>query len=223
MSDFTVHAFRSPEEATPFLRWLATYRKFFTFDLETYDALKCPGRKGVATDPFNPDFRVRGVAIAYTNTEAAWIELMPWEDEKLRAQALLSPAFASPARKGAFNGQFDEHGLVFPTTGVAWATEVRHRDADGMLAAIALGDVTQDSNTLSATVARVFGGGLTWDGADKSQMRDLPFEDVSRGSGGDAIWTRRLILELHQRAARGEYLPSTGISTLGTSGKKRWR
>jgi|SRR6516162_1881344 hypothetical protein len=225
MADFTVQIFPTPWAARSFLRWLAERAALWVFDVETYDALYDggkvrKGRKGVAVDPCHPDFRVRGVAIAYTAHHAAWIELMPWEEKKAAARKLLSPAFGSPALKGGFNAGFDEEALVYPTTREAWVDKIVNRGVDGMLANIALGDVTQDSNKLSACVQRVFGATLTWEDIDKTQMRDLPLRDVAHGAGGDAVWTYRLIDNLYRRAGRDEYLDSLGTTTIRKG--RRW-
>lgn len=180
------------------------------FDIETYDAVQVPSRPGVAVDPFHPDFRVRGVALATGPWEAYWIEFLPFATPaEARAEcpdacAALAALFASPVPKGGHNGQFDEEGLLCS----GWVPEIRNRCFDSMLAAIALGDTSQGSLRLESLVVDVLGEQQYWDGADKSRMRELPCELVARGAGNDAAAALRLALRLHARLRAGAYLPT---------------
>jgi hypothetical protein len=184
-----VTVYHNLAEAEQFLRHLATVEKF-TFDIETYDAAQSPSRKEVAVDPHHPDFRVRGCAFALSATEGVWVDFLNDEQNPSRlAEDILSlrAAFASDAEKGAFNGGFDECGLVYP----GWIPVVRNRARDGMLAMIALGDGTHERLTLAHAIVVLLRRKVRWD-ADKALMRDLPVEQVADGAVHDACYTHEL-------------------------------
>lgn len=131
---FEVHSSVLTDAAKKRLRWVARLTRHWFFDIETFDAVEVPSRRHVATNPYDPDFRVRGVAIAWGPNEGAWFELMPDETRKAAVRELLDPVFKSDAEKGAFFGGFDENGLILP----GWVREVSNRMRDPWLAAIAL-------------------------------------------------------------------------------------
>lgn len=213
--DVLVKVFPNLPAAEPFLRRLATLSIPWTFDIETYDAQTPapvmtdeglviePGRKAIAVDPFHPDFRVRGIAIAISGTRGAWIELNGdplGGPRKPTAQALamLEPgamealhlAFGSDAEKGAFNGSFDENGMIC----AGWIPQVRNRTRDGMLALVALGDGTQAIRgglTLQTAIQKLLKHEVYWE-VDKGLMRDLPLGKVADGAVHDACYTHEL-------------------------------
>ncbi len=199
-----IEIYRSLTEAGPFLRALATRTADWTFDIETYDAaapIGVPGRKEVAVDPFHPDFRVRGVAIAFSKDEGYWIELggrPPAQTQRGRAELKrLAAAFGSDAGKGAYNGSFDENGLVY----TGWVPQVRNRTRDAMLSMIALGDGTHERLTLEHAIRVLLHREYHWD-VDKGLMRDLPLEEVARGAVHDACATHELCDLLDEWAIR---------------------
>lgn len=211
MSDIDITVFRDPGAAKAYLAKLAQQKSLWVFDVETYDRHQCPSRKGVATDPCHPDHATRGIAFAHSATAGAWVELAPWDnaEKKAAACALLSAVFGSPAPKGGFAAHFDEQSLCYSATGTPWVRRIRNRCVDGMLAAIALGDVTQDANTLAQVVKTVFGQKMGWEeNVDKARIIEMPLDAVARGGVHDAVWTFRVILRLYAMAKRGEYLPS---------------
>lgn len=196
----TVKLYRTLAAAAPYLRDLAGHPGPWTFDIETYDAAEFPSRKSVAVDPHHPDFRVRGCAFATSPTEGAFVDFMvdaPGAGPVFAAPAnfgardagicALRAAFASAAEKGAFNGHFDECGLVY----AGWAPRVANRARDGMLAAIALGDGTHERLTLSHLALVLLRRETAWD-IDKSTMRDQPAEVVADGAVHDACLAHEL-------------------------------
>ncbi len=191
----------SLSQLAKFAARLAKARKWWAFDIESFDAKRFPSRKEVATDPCHPDFRVRGVAIAWSPTQGVWLELAPLLAQQDAVRALLTPAFMSEAEKGAFNGSFDEEGLIVP----GWIGGLRKRWHDGMLAMVALGDGTHESLKLEKAVVDILGKPQIWN-ADKTQMRDLPIEVVARGSVGDACLTYELCETLEARLKAKVYL-----------------
>jgi hypothetical protein len=187
-----VTVYRSLEEARSFLTYLAGRGEPWTFDIETYDAAQCPSRKEVAVDPHHPDFRVRGCAFALSATEGTWVEFRTQHERELDREfkadtSPLEAAFASDAEKGAFNGGFDECGLVYP----GWVPAVRNRTRDGMLGMIALGDGTHERLTLAHAIVVLLRRKVRWD-ADKALMRDLPVDQVADGAVHDACYTHEL-------------------------------
>jgi hypothetical protein len=197
----TVKLYRTLAAAESYLRGLAERAEGWTFDIESYDAAEFPSRKSVSIDPHHPDFRVRGCAFATSPTEGAFVDFMT---DALSAPApvfsvpanyrptdpgicALRAAFASPAEKGAFNGHFDECGLVY----AGWVPRVANRARDGMLAAIALGDGTHENLRLATLAAVLLRRDVTWD-IDKSTMRDQPAEVVADGAVHDACLTHEL-------------------------------
>ena len=171
------------------------------FDIETYDAKETPSRRCVATEPFHPDFRVRGVAIADGPTTGVWIELMPWQARIPEAARLLAPAFASEDEKGAFAGGFDENGLIVP----GWVPEVRNRARDPWLAAIAL-DTVGGGHSLERLVVDVLGEPQPKAGVDRGRIREMSLAAVAEYAIYDACAEWRLDEALRARLAAGQYL-----------------
>ncbi len=193
-SPITVKLYRSLGAATLYLEALAVHPGPWTFDIETYDAAEFPSRKSVAVDPHHPDFRVRGVAFATSAVEGAFVDLISdsppgalWDKLVPPFRNPLGDAFASDAEKGAFNGGFDECGLVYS----GWVPQVRNRTRDGMLAMIALGDGTHERLTLAHAIVVLLHRKVVWN-EDKALIRDLPAETVADGSVHDACYTHEL-------------------------------
>jgi hypothetical protein len=193
---FTVEVYASAREAEKRLAWLATHGPW-VFDIETYDARQVPSRKNVSTNPFHPDFRIRGIAFAWSPTEGCWVDLLNGHGTEL-----LRPVFESNAEKGAFHGNFDQEGVEM----AGLVPSLRCRTFDGMLAMVALSDGRHESLRLEKAVVDILGRTQYWVGVDKEFMRDLPVEQVARGAVGDACFTFELCVVLHDRLARGEYL-----------------
>lgn len=211
--DVLVKVFPNLSEAEPFLRKLATVTTPWTFDIETYDVqtpapeqtddglVISPGRKAVAVNPFHPDFRVRGIAIAISGTRGAWIELASGIGDRLTtaqgaaflatsAMEALALAFGSDTEKGAFNGSFDENGLI----SAGWVPTIRNRTRDGMLGLVAIGDGTQAIRgglTLQTAIQKLLKHEVYWE-VDKGLMRDLPLAKVADGAVHDACYTHEL-------------------------------
>lgn len=200
--DLSFEVYGSPAEAAGYLATLAVRAEPWAFDIEAYDAAVFPSRRGVSTDPCHPDFRLRGVAVATSPREGAWIDCAGWEGRLVEARALFSPAFGSPAAKWAFNGHYDEEGLVYP----GWVECVANRAGDGMLALLALSDGAHESLRLEHAVVNVLGARQYWNGMDKSRMRDVPLAVVAANAVGDACYTYQLVELLHGRLERGEYM-----------------
>lgn len=209
-----VEVYRSLAEAEPFLRDLALRDSPWTFDIETYDAGQFPSRKEVAVDPCHPDFRVRGCAFALSKHLGVWVDFgMQFQDTRVQPDPLLGPstmenglvalraAFASDAEKAAFNGGFDENGLVYQ----GWVPEIRNRTRDGMLALIGLGDGTHEFLRLSHVVPTLLGYLTYWD-EDKSMVRELPVEVVAAGAVRDACRTHELCDLLDGWAVEDRYV-----------------
>jgi hypothetical protein len=191
-----IQIFDSPLAAREYLTVLGRRTAPWTFDIETYDFSQYPGRREVATDPFHPDFRLRGVAIATSKSNGAWIELKGW-DGNAEARAVLDQAFGSPAPKWAFNGHFDASGLVYGGT----VTAVVNRSGDGMLAGVTLSDGTHESLRLEKLVLERLKMPMGW-AVDKSRMRDLSTDAVARGAVTDACRTHELCEVEHADLAR---------------------
>jgi len=77
---YEVSVFTSPFEAQGFLTKLTAHRAPWAFDIESYDGKEFPSRRPVATDPCHPDFRLRGIAIAWGSEKGVWIECKGLED-----------------------------------------------------------------------------------------------------------------------------------------------
>lgn len=188
--------------ATPFLKGLARLATPWTFDIESYDGAAFPSRKEVSTNPHHPDFRVRGVAFAYAKDKGAYVDLIADEAEaSVEGLAALRAAFASDAEKRAFNGGFDENGLVY----TGWVPVVRNRTGDGMLSMIALGDGTHAHVRLEDGITLLLRRPYHWD-LDKSTMRDVPLQVVAAGAVRDACYTHELVDLLDTMAERGEHI-----------------
>ncbi len=211
----SVKVYGSLDAAAPFLAALARSPGPWVFDIETYDAAEFPSRKHVSVDPFHPDFRVRGVAVAWRDDVGAWVELNgdpAGLGRRLRPRgvevlcpvgiAALRAAFASDAEKGAFNGGFDDCGLVYP----GWVPRVRNRTRDGMLSMVGLGDGTHERLTLQHAAAVLLGADPHWVDVDKGQMRGLPIDVVAEGSVRDACLTYALCDLLDGEAAEERHI-----------------
>jgi len=201
-SDIKVTTFETPGAAREFLARLAKRTLPWAFDIEAFDAVEYPSRLGVATDPCHPDFRLRGIAFAWSPVYGAYVEMTSWENFKSQARELLDPVFGSPAIKRAFNGGYDEDGLVYP----GWVTRVNNRAEDAMLGLVALGDSRHESLRLEKAAIDVLKKSQSWDGGDKGRMRDLPLKQVATGAVGDACRTFDLCEVLNKRLIAGEYL-----------------
>ena len=197
--EMEIQIFRNAKEAAPILRRLALYKGLWAFDIESFDAVEIPSRKDVSTDPCHEDFRVRGVALAWTPTKGAWVELQ--NDDPEEARGYLDPAFTSLAPKCAFNGPFDEEGLTYN----GWVSEVRNRAVDGMLQMVALSDGRHASLRLERAVVDFLGFPQYWNGIDKGRIRELSIQDVGRSAVEDACATLALCQKLQGRLDRGEY------------------
>lgn len=206
----SVEIYPDIRKAVLFLRGLVGHPGPWALDIETYDGAEFPSRKEVSTNPFHPDFRVRGVAIATSAVAGAWIDFAgetPSRTDAYRDEGwlLLADAFGTDAPKDAFSGGFDENGLIRG----GFVPCVRNRARDGMLAMVALGDGSQRKEQhvfrLESAVARILGRPKYWE-ADKSMMRDLPIETVAAGAVRDACCTLQLCDVLEAMAAEGRYL-----------------
>lgn len=172
------------------------------FDIETMDAGGIPSRPGVATDPFHPDFRVRGVSVAWGPGDGAWIELAWAEDgRKDEVRAALDPAFGSGAEKGAFVSGFDANGLIAQ----GWVGEVRNLARDPWLAAIAL-DTKGGGHSLERLAVDVLGEPQPLGKGDRGRIREMPLERVAEYAVRDACLEYRLDVVLQKRLELGEYL-----------------
>lgn len=202
--DLKIQIFSDPREpgAVSLLNRLAQHQHPWVFDIETYDAIEFPSRMHVSTDPCHEDFRVRGVAIAWSPTEGAWFELMGVEGQQDKVRPLLDLVFSSPAIKGAFNGGFDEEGLVYNN----WVTEIHNRRWDGMLEMIGLSDGRHASLRLERAVVDLLGFPQYWNGTDKGTIRELPLEEVARAAVEDACAEWALSSVLQKRLAKGAYM-----------------
>jgi len=201
-----IRIYEDPGKAAKLLKWLSTIGRPWAFDIETYDVESgdgVPSRREVATDPCHDDFRVRGVAIAWSPTKGAWIEFMPWENNKAkrqRARRLLSNAFGSPDPKWAFNGSFDEEGLIMQD----WVECINNRNGDGLLGLISLDDGRRTDNTLKRATAEVLRKPTYWE-IDKALMASQPLAIVADGGVRDAMGTFELVRLLHRRLRGGRY------------------
>lgn len=202
MNEIRITTYRSLNAAVPFLRKLIVHQAPWTFDIETYDAAAYPSRKKVSTSPSHPDFRVRGCAVAVSAVQGYWLEFLSRERAEPEALTLLSEAFGSEAEKSAFNGGFDENGLVLS----GWVAAVRNRSRDGMLGMVALGDGTQKDFKLSNGITVLLKEQYHWGGADKALMRDLPIEEVADGAVRDACKTHAICDLIDEMAKKGEHI-----------------
>lgn len=188
-----------PRRREDLLRWIAAHPGPWAFDIESYDAEEFPSRTRVATDPCHPDFRVRGVAIAWSEDEGAWLELCKLGRAAWRPY--LDPIFGSAAKKGGHGAHFDEEGLVYG----GWCAEVRNRGEDSMLAMIALSDGRHPSLRLERIAVDVVGVDPWWDALDKSMMRDLPVEQVARAAVFDAGLSLWVVTHAEDMMEQGVY------------------
>ena len=182
------------------LRQLAKSLDPWFFDIETIDAKGSPARPGVATDPFHPDYRVRGVAVAFGPDQGVWFEFDEAMD-RAAARELLDPAFRSEAEKGAFVSGFDANGLIVP----GWVTEVRNLVRDPWLMAIAL-DMAGEGHSLERLAVDVLGEPQPKAGVDRTRIREMSLEAVAEYAVRDACCEYRLDRALRERLGRGEYL-----------------
>jgi uracil-DNA glycosylase family 4 len=198
--EVTCEIYASVAQGAPRLRWLVKKQRRFFFDIETFDAQECPSRKGVATNPFHPDFRVRGVAIAWSPSEGAWFELAPDEQRKAAVRRLLDPVFDADMEKGAFFGGFDENGLIVP----GWVTAVRNRRFDPWLAAVAL-DTVGGGHSLERLVVDVLHEPQPKAGVDRSRIREMSLAAVGEYAVRDACAEFRLDVAIQDRLEKGLY------------------
>lgn len=188
-----------PRQSEELMRWLAAHPGPWAFDIESYDASEYPSRPHVSTDPCHPDFRVRGVAVAWSEDEGAWLEL-----HKLGRGAwrpYLDPIFGSTAKKGGHGAHFDEEGLVYN----GWCAEVRNRGEDSMLAMVSLSDGRHPSLRLERVAVDVIGVDPWWDAVPKGQVRDLPVEQVARAAVFDAGLSLWIVTHAEDMMVQGVY------------------
>jgi hypothetical protein len=224
----TVTQYRSLDEATDYLVRIAESMAPFTFDIETYDGADAgtrfgklkkgmvlppgdtiPSRQSVAVDPLHPDFRVRGVAVATSTRVGVWIDFLG-QDPGASSSGLtaLRDMFANSAEKSAFNGHFDENGLVYTGS----VPRISNRVRDGMLSMIALGDGTHESLKLSHGIATLLRRKYHWN-VDKGLMGVLPVEVVADGAVHDACATHALCDLLDGWAADDRRIRWSNLST----------
>lgn len=201
LPEVQVDIFRSPSEAEDFLRGLSRHKRPWAFDIESYDHEQPDSaRENVATDPFHPMFRVRGVAIAWQHNRGAWIELMSAEGMQEFASRILGPAFASPAEKWAFNGPFDENGLVYQK----WVPRIANRKGDGMLGLVAINAGGQEGFSLERAVVSILGEPQFWT-LNKLKIGSANIQNVAEASVRDACSTLKLTAYLHAKLEAEEY------------------
>lgn len=201
LPEIKVDVFEDLGKAKGLLRNLAKHKKPWAFDMETYDAGQFPSRRHVATDPFHPDFRIRGVAMAWRSDRGAWIDLRSWENRKEEAREILSSVFGTPAEKWAFNGGFDDNALVYS----GWVRKIVNRSDDGMLRLIAVNAGGQKGFTQERLVVELLGEPQYWV-IDKTRMEKLTIEKVSQSAVRDACSTFKLVQHLRKMSNAGEYL-----------------
>ena len=201
LPDIKFDTFKTPGEAKPFLAALAKYDQPWVFDIESYDAQEYPSRKAVGTDPFHPDFRVRGIAFAWKPDRGAYVDLSPWDHWRKQAAEIFGPAFASPALKWAFNGTFDEEGLVYN----GWVPEIKNRRGDGLMAVLSINAGGLPNFTLERCVVDILGEPQYW-GVDKTLIRELPIEKVAESAVRDCSSTLKLIKVVHERLLNCQYI-----------------
>jgi uracil-DNA glycosylase family 4 len=196
-----VSTYATLAEAKPFLAWLANRREPWAFDIESFDGAVSPSRDGVATDPCHQDFRLRGIAFAWSADDGAWVELK--DSTPAEARPFLAPAFCSDAPKRTFNGSIDEEALIYP----GWVPAVNNRAEDAMLGLVALSDGRRGRGDLrlERVLVDLIGWPQYWN-LDKSLMGELPIDDVARGAVMDACGTFKLCDWVIERMERGEYL-----------------
>lgn len=200
--DVEVMVFPDPGKAKKFLESLAKrppYGRFF-FDVESYDIAGVPARKTVATEPFHPDFRVRGVAIAIKPTVGAWIELRSWENKKEEARKLLAPAFESQYEKGAFYAAFDQDALIVP----GWVNEIKNIVRDPWLASIAL-DMSGHRRSLDRMVVEFLSYPQPKKGVEIGSIASMSLEAVAEYAVRDACMAWQLDDEIQPMLKKGEY------------------
>ena len=201
LPEIRVDVFEDLDKAKGMLRSLEKHKRPWSFDVETYDAGQFPSRKHVAVDPFHPDFRVRGVAMAWGPDRGAWIELKPWDDRRDRARQILSPVFETVAEKWGFNGGFDDNALVYN----GWVRRIANRSDDAMLRLIAVNAGGQRGFTQERLVVELLGEPQYWV-IDKSRMERLTTQKVSQSAVRDACSTFKLVQHLRKMSVAGEYL-----------------
>jgi len=188
-----------PRLAPELMSWMIAHPGPWAFDVEAYDAGAYPSRPGVATDPCHPDFRLRGVAVAWSEDEGAWLELAPLGPEVWRP--FLDRLFSSPARKAASYGHYDEEALVVP----GWTGEVRNRGDDALLAWLSLSDGRHTSLRLERLAVDLLGLDPWWAGFDKSGVGRAPLDLVARAAVFDAGCALWLCAHARDLMTRGEY------------------
>ena len=174
-----------PRRHRDLMEWLIAHPGPWAFDTETFDGAEFPSRRSVSTDPCHPDFRLRGVAVAWAEDEGAWLEVAPLGRDVW--VPYLTRLFGSPAPKDAHNGYYDEDGIVFP----GWAPAVINRNEDSMLAFVSLSDGRHPSLRLERLAVDLLGQDQWWETFDKAQVRDAPLAQVAQAAvydAGTALW-----------------------------------
>jgi len=217
LPDIKYDIFKDPGEAKPFLTELAKYNKPWVFDIESFDAQECPSRRSVGTDPFHPDFRVRGIGFAWKPDRGAYVELTSWDQWRRQAAEIFGPAFASPALKWAFNGTFDEEGLVYN----GWVPEINNRRGDGLMGVLSINAGGLPNFTLERCVVDILGEAQYW-GVDKSLIRELPLEKVAESAVRDCASTYKLVKIVHQRLINGQYITTDVVDEIDTDEEAEW-
>lgn len=181
--------------------WLSGHPGPWAFDVESYDVAAHPSRPGVAVDACHPDYRLRGVAVAWSEDEGVWFDFLALESGPEAWRPLLDPVFGSAALKVAHNGHFDEDGLVVGR----WVSRVANRAGDSMLEWLALSDGRHAGLSLERLVVDVLGQDQWWEEFDKSEMRAAPIERVAAAAVRDAGYSLWLHCHARDLMSRGEY------------------
>ena len=195
----TLEIVTDPRERPELMRWLAEHPGPWGFDIECFDAGAFPSRESVVFDACHPDYRLRGIAIAWSEDEGVWLETAPLGPEIWKP--FLDPVFLSPAEKGGHNAHTDEDGMVM----TGYVSGIHNRKMDSMLTWNALSDGRHASLRLERLAVDVLQQDQYWGGFEKSQMRDAPLDLVARGAVFDAAMSLWLCLYGAERATAGEY------------------
>ena len=188
-----------PREWPELMQWLAEHLGPWAFDIECFDAGAFPSRESVVFDACHPDYRVRGVSIAWSEDEGVWLEMAPLGPDVWKPW--LDPIFSSPARKGGHNKHTDTEGLIVG----GWITDVVNGCMDSMLAWNSLSDGRHASLRLERLAVDVLDQDPWWSGANKGRMRDLSLDDVAYGAVMDAGLSLWLCLAGEERMVNQEY------------------
>lgn len=205
----TVKIITDNNAAKNFLHKLSGWIRLWAFDIETCDG-SGDARSGVALDPFHPDFQVLGIAFGLSEKMGVWLDLRNLDKDEIKPY--LCKAFESEAPKTAFNGGFDEVGLIAS----GWIDRINNRKYDAMLSLVALDDGRRQSNKLSNAIVTVLGEQQYWD-IDKTTMKDQPMETVAKGGVLDAISTLKLTKVLVKKIKKAK--PTIVLRTKKGGGK----